>query len=83
MIMPEDKEEFALTMNGKKTNLRRNDFLTFAEAAGIPRKAAEMMIGKMLGYVPAWEKLCEASLLSQDLKQTLKELILTRAARLT
>ncbi len=83
VIMPEDKEEFALTMNGKKTNLRRNDFLTFAEAAGIPRKAAEMMIGKMLGYVPAWEKLCEASLLPQDLKQTLKELILTRAARLT
>ena len=83
VIMPEDKEEFALTMNGKKTNLRRNDFLTFAEAAGIPRKAAEMMIGKMLGYVPAWEKLCEASLLPQDLKQTLKELILARAARLT
>ena len=83
VIMPEDKEEFALNMNGKKTNLRRNDFLTFAEAASIPRKAAEMMIGKMLGYVPAWEKLCEASLLPQDLKQTLKELILTRAARLT
>lgn len=83
ILMPEDKEEFALTMNGKKTNLRRNDFLIFAEAAGIPRKAAEMMIGKMVGFIPTWLKLCEASLLPQDLKQTLKELILTRAARLS
>ena len=83
VIMPEDKEEFALTMNGKKTNLLHNDFLIFAEAAGIPRKAAEMMIGKMVGFIPAWLKLCEESLLPQDLKQTLKELILARAGRLT
>ena len=59
VIMPEDKEEFALTMNGEKTNLRRNDFLLFAEAAGIPRKAAETMIRKMTDFVPAWLKLCD------------------------
>ena len=75
VIMPEDKEEFALTMNGKKTHLRRNDFLTFAEAAGIPRKAAEMMIRRMLGHLPAWTELCEASLLPSDMKQALIELM--------
>ena len=37
VIMPEDQEEFALTMRGKKKNLRRNDFLIFAENASMPR----------------------------------------------
>jgi len=83
VIMPEDKEEFALTMNGKKTNLRRNDFLLFAEAAGIPRKAAETMIRKMTDFVPAWLKLSDESLLPPDLKQALNELIQARADRLT
>ena len=31
LIMPEDKEQFALTMNGKKQNIRRKDFLIYAE----------------------------------------------------
>ena len=83
VIMAEDKEEFALTMNGKKTHLRRNDFLLFAEVAGIPRKAAETMIRKMTDFVPAWLKLSDESLLPPDLKQALNELIQARADRIT
>ena len=83
VLMPEDKEKFALTMNGKKIHLRRSDFLLFAEAAGMPRKAAETMIRKMLTFVPLWQKLCDESLLPLDLKQTLNELIRARCVRLT
>ena len=83
VIMPEDKEEFALTMNGKKSNLRRNDFLIFAEAANISRKSAEMMIRKMLSYSSKWIGLCETSLLPSDMRQTLIELIQTRSERLS
>lgn len=39
IIMPEDSEEFALTMRGKKVSLRRKDFLVFAENADISPKA--------------------------------------------
>ena len=35
VIMPEDKEQFALAMNGKKTHIRRKDFLVFAEKCGM------------------------------------------------
>ena len=83
IIMPEDREEFALTMNGKKANLRRGDFLIFAETAGIPRKAAEKMIQRMCGKIPAWIDLCEESLLPSDMKKALTELILSRAGRLS
>jgi len=82
VIMPEDQEEFALTMRGKKKNLRRNDFLIFAENAGIPRKAAENMIRKMIVLIPKWVKQIYESLLPQDMKYTLIQLMETRAARL-
>ncbi len=80
--MPEDKEEFALTMNGKKTHLRRGDFLTFADTAGIQRKAAEAMIHKLLGFVPEWIKLCNESLLPYDMQQNLAKLIQERSERM-
>ena len=82
VIMPEDQEEFALTMRGKKKNLRRNDFFIFAENAGISRKAAENMIRKMISLLPNWMKQIHESLLPQDMKDTLIQLIETRAARL-
>lgn len=40
LIMPEDTEEFALAMNDKKANIRKEDFLIFAGECGIPEDAA-------------------------------------------
>lgn len=48
IISPEDKDELALTSNDKKRNLRRNDFLKFAEACGINKKPAEKMIANLI-----------------------------------
>ena len=83
IIMPEDQEEFALTMGGKKTNLRRNDFLNFAENIGIPRKAAEKMIQKMISFLPKWSVQIESSLLPSDMKNGLQDLMIARAGRIT
>lgn len=59
VIMPEDKEQFALAMNGKKTHIRRKDFLVFAEECGMTRGSAEKMIAMLVskkreasGHVP-------------------------------
>ena len=49
VILPSGTDELALTLNGKKRNLRRGDFLTFAESVGIAREAA----GKILEKVAA------------------------------
>ena len=62
VIMPEDKEQFALTMNGKKANLRRGDFLTFADSCGISRAAAEKMIARLLTKEQTLLDLCDVSL---------------------
>lgn len=82
LVLPEDREEFALTMNGKKANLRRNDFLHFAEQCGIARTAAEKIIGKVLFAEDDYLSLCDDSFLPDDLKAPLKEMIHTRCARL-
>ena len=78
VIMPEDKEQFALTMNGKKANLRRGDFLKFADSCGTSRAAAEKMIARLLTKEKTILDLCNESFLPEDMKQTFRELIQTR-----
>lgn len=80
VIMPEDKEQFALTMNGKKMNLRRGDFLKFADSCDISRAAAEKMIARLLSEERKMIELCEQSLLPEDMKHVLTELIQDRCA---
>lgn len=82
VVLPEDNEEFALTMNGKKQHLRRKDFLVFADGCGISRKAAEAMIGKLVGCLPKWLALCKESMLPEDMKMAVAELMQERAGQI-
>lgn len=78
VIMPEDTEEFALTMNGKKRNLRRNDFLVFADACGLGRKPAESMLDKLVSMRLHLATMIEQSLLPDKLKTDFTALLATR-----
>ncbi len=80
--MPEDKEETALSLNGKKSRLKREDFLCLADACNIPRTVADKVMNKLLSYKPKWISMCEASLLPSELRNRLCELIEERTARL-
>ena len=82
VILPEDTEEFALAMHGKKTNLRKNDFLAFAEECELTRESAEKMIKRLLTLQPMYVTMCRESLLPDDLKNDLAELIKQRCERL-
>ena len=78
VIIPEDKEQLALTANGKKQNLRRIDFLVLAETIGIPPKSAEKMIDKIIKFKDRYVQLCKNSYLPDDMKDALEELIAQR-----
>lgn len=80
VVMPEDTEEFALAMNGKKQNLRKKDFLVFADACGIQKNAAEKMIAKVLSMKERYLLLCEESLLPDHLKQRFAALMEKRCS---
>ena len=82
VIMPEDQETFALTMNGKKTRIGKKDFLVFAESAGISRKAAEKMIDRLKSEKEHLIAMCRESLLPEDLKDSFAALIEQRCMQL-
>ena len=76
--MPDDKEQFALAMNGKKMNIRKGDFLKFADTCGITRQTAEKLIENLVKLTPKWLAMCENSLLPDELKDRLKKIIIKR-----
>ncbi len=79
VIMPEDKEQFALAMNGKKTHIRRKDFLVFAEECAMTRSSAEKMIAMLVSKKEKLLAMCQNSLLPEHLKERLASLIEERA----
>lgn len=76
--LPEDKEQFALTMNGKKMHIFKGDFLKFASTCDIPRKTAIKLIQNLVSYTPKWLKMCDDSILPDDLKERLRQIIIER-----
>lgn len=82
-IMPEDEEEFALTMCKKKRKIRRKDFLTFAEEIGIGNIAAEKLLVGVIREKEALLAMCEESYLAEETKERLKEIISARINILT
>jgi len=75
ILMPEDKEEFALTLNGKKNNIRKKDFDLFAEKLGITQKTKEAIINKFFFSHHTLITAIDASFLKDDTKILYKELI--------
>ena len=76
--VPADKEQFALAMNGKKTNIRKSDFLKFADACEMDRSTAEKLIESLIKFTPNWLSMCEESLLTDELKERLSRIITER-----
>lgn len=77
-IMPEDEEEFALTMIKKKRKIGRKDFLAFAEEIGIEKISAEKMLATIIKAKETLLAMVEESYLSEKLKNSLKEIISAR-----
>lgn len=81
-ILPEDTEQLALTVNGKKRNIRRKDFFVFAEATGLPRASAEKMMEKLVSMRERLLAMCMDSYLPEDMKAALADLLSERLAAL-
>lgn len=82
LILPEDTDETSLTLCGKRSNLKKADFLRLAESISINESAAEKMIGACLKKRTRVLALCEASYLPEEMKKAFTALFEERAARL-
>ena len=82
VVDPNDEEQMALPLNGKKRNLHRNDFLKYAESIGISREAASKMIRKVASLKDDYLEMCEGAYLPDDMKVRFAQLIEERSAAL-
>lgn len=78
IVMPEDKEEMALTLNGKKANIKRNDFEKSILASGVNEKVLDNIAKKFRKALMKWLDLIEKSFLPNDYQRQYKRLILKR-----
>lgn len=81
-IMPEDEEEFALTMCKKKRKVKRKDFLSFAEEIGIESVTAEKLLSKVIKEKDTFVIMVHESYLSEAMKERLIKLIENRVESL-
>ena len=83
IINPKDDEELALTLNGRKKKLQREDFIRSAATLGIENVIVERLINKYIKLLPKFETVIQSSFLSDELKEKYGELLKERLARLS
>ncbi len=75
VIMPEDEEDFALALNGKKTNIRKKDFYLLAENLGITKDITQKIINRLVAQKDLLQSMCMESYLPDHLKTSFYDLI--------
>jgi len=68
LVNPEDQEELALNLNGKKKRLKRSDFEAAFTTLGLGAKQQANIFSKMVTTKPAWIEMVNNSFLSPDFK---------------
>jgi serine/threonine-protein kinase HipA len=82
LINPADDEDLALTLNGKKKKLNRNDFITAFTNHKLDSIQQAHIFKKMENSKAKWMAFIDISFLSNDFKVGFKELINERFSRL-
>lgn len=81
-IIVDDEEEVALTLNGKKKNITKNDFINFGNTIGVGKEIMIKLINKLLSKEERLINLIYDSLLEEDIKIKYISLIKSRIERL-
>ena len=79
---PEDKEELALSLCGRKTKLHLEDFLNAAKTMGLEESIVLRLIAGFHKALPRWRTLIRQSFLNEEMKNRYEELITSRLSRL-
>ena len=75
LVMPEDTEELALTLNGKKRKIKRVDFVTSMQASGLEDKVINNIFAKFAKVKDMWFAFIDQSFLPNEMKEAFKAII--------
>ena len=79
IVIPQEPDESALTIQGKKTRIKRKDMDLFAESLGVPEK---IRFAKFAGQKELFSSTIAASLLPRDMAAAFDKLFIERFQRL-
>jgi serine/threonine-protein kinase HipA len=82
VAMPDDKEEMALTINGRKRKLKKSDFNILAKSLNIPQRSMENSYKKIASKIPDayhWLSIC---FLPEKMKKEYHRIIAENVKRL-
>ena len=82
LAIPAEKEELALTVNGKRSQLQRADFIAFADHLSITPGYSERKIAGLLTLRGGLTEMIAASQLSPDMRDRLSGILSDRLDRL-
>ena len=82
LVNPADKEDLALTLNGKKKKINRNDFIAAFRTLNLDPKQQENIFRKMVSAKAGWMDFIGISFLSDDFKERLMTIIEQRFKRI-
>ncbi len=82
LLLPEDTEETALTLSGKKKRIGREDFFRLGESLRLSDKQIENGMNRFFKKFDSVFQCLENGLCSLEMKERYRELLLDRAQRL-
>ena len=81
-VLPEETDELALTIGGRKTRLFRRDFESFAEYLNITTDYTQKRISRLISLEYEFCRMITASTLTQTLQDRFTAIVLDRIGRL-
>lgn len=82
LVNPTDDEELALSLNGKKKKLKKQDFIAAMDTLKLDRKQKENIFLKMEKAKSKWMEFIDLSFMSDDYKNQYKQIIEERFERI-
>ena len=75
LVIPEDTEELALTLNGKKRKIKKADFVASMQASGLEEKVINNIFAKFAKAKDRWFAFINQSFLPDEMKEAFKAII--------
>lgn len=82
LVFPEDEEELALTLDGRKKRINKQNFIQAMASSGLSDKVTENIFHKFAAVAQKWYDFIDISFLPDDLKEKYKEEIATNLGKL-
>ena len=82
IVIPDDKEESALTINGKKSKINIKDFNVLANSLKINEKSQQAIYARLNKILPKWIACINDSFLSKNLQKTYIEMLQKKHVKL-